>query len=217
MAIAEHSAIGSRSLLMAPQLRRMRQWCMSLYPDYPVLTARLRLRPLTDGDAGVLVSCYALHEVHRYIPIGPLSVEEVDDRLRRGPWSRSTLEHEGEVLGLGVELASTGELIGDVLLIWTSKRQGSGEIGWVIHPAYTGQGFGTESTRAILKLAFEGLGLHRVIARIDARNARSLRLADRLGMRREAHLIRNRWTADGWTDEVDFAMLSEEWTSQADS
>jgi RimJ/RimL family protein N-acetyltransferase len=189
---------------------------MPLRPDYPVLTPRLHLRPLSDQDADALVSCYSLPEVHRYIPIGPLSVQQVMTRLRSGPWSRSSLEKEGDVLGLGVELASTGELIGDVMLMWTSTRHESGDLGWVIHPAYGGQGFGTESGRALLHLAFDGLDLHRVVARIDARNTRSVRLAQRLGMREEAHLIQNRWADDEWTDEVDFAMLADEWVDRAD-
>jgi RimJ/RimL family protein N-acetyltransferase len=146
--------------------------------------------------------------------VHPVSAEV--QRLRSGPWSRSSLEKEGDVLGLGVELASTGELIGDVMLMWTSTRHESGDLGWVIHPAYGGQGFGTESGRALLHLAFDGLDLHRVVARIDARNTRSVRLAQRLGMREEAHLIQNRWADDEWTDEVDFAMLADEWVDRAD-
>lgn len=196
---------------------RMRQCCMPLYPEYPVLTSRLSLRPLTDQDADSLAARYSLPEVHRYIPIGPLTVEEVRVRLQSGPWSRSTLESEGEILTLGVEITSTGALIGDVMLFWTSTTHGSGEIGWVIHPDFGGHGFGTESVRALLRLAFDELGLHRVVARIDARNTRSLHLAERLGMRQEAHQIQNRWSDGRWTDEVDFAMLAGEWGGQVDS
>ena len=64
---------------------------------------------------------------------------------------------------------------------------------------------------ALLGLAFDDLGLHRVIARVDARNDASARLARRLGMRQEAYLVRNEWFKDEWTDELDFALLEEEW------
>lgn len=192
----------------------MRQCCTSLHPNYPVLTSRLRLRPFTGHDDDFLMSCYSLPEVHRYIPIGPLTLEEVRARLRSGPWSRSTLENEGQVLGLAVEMRSTSELVGDVMLMWTSTSHGSGQIGWVIHPAFGGQGLGTEAAHAVLELAFDGLGLHRVVARIDARNTRSIHLAERLGMRREARLVESTWSDDGWTDELDFAMLAEEWANQ---
>jgi RimJ/RimL family protein N-acetyltransferase len=63
----------------------------------------------------------------------------------------------------------------------------------------------------VLALAFTRLGLHRVIARVDARNLPSLRLCERLGMRREAVLRENEWFKGEWTDEVDYALLASEW------
>jgi len=69
--------------------------------------------------------------------------------------------------------------------------------------------------RGLPFLAIDDLGLHRVIARVDARNDASARLARRLGMRQEAYLVRNEWFKGEWTDELDFALLEEEWaTSQ---
>ena len=66
----------------------------------------------------------------------------------------------------------------------------------------------------MLHLAFDQLGLHRVVARVDARNDASQRLAARLGMRREAHLVANEWFKGEWSDEVDFALLEDEWEAQ---
>ncbi len=56
--------------------------------------------------------------------------------------------------------------------------------------------------------------MHRVTARIDARNLASLRLAERVGMRQEAHLVENEWFKGAWSDEIDFAMLEREWLSK---
>jgi RimJ/RimL family protein N-acetyltransferase len=67
---------------------------------------------------------------------------------------------------------------------------------------------------ALLHLAFDSLGLHRVTARIDPENEASLRLGARLGMRQEAHLIRNEWFKGRWADEIDLALLEEEWAAQ---
>jgi RimJ/RimL family protein N-acetyltransferase len=66
----------------------------------------------------------------------------------------------------------------------------------------------------MLHLAFDQLGLHRVTASVDARNTASLRLADRLGMRREMHLVSNRWFKGVWSDEIAFALLEYEWIAQ---
>jgi aminoglycoside 6'-N-acetyltransferase len=63
----------------------------------------------------------------------------------------------------------------------------------------------------ILRMAFDDFGLHRVIARIDAQNAPSLALAERVGMRREAHFIESWWHNEEWADEIDLAILTSEW------
>ena len=89
-----------------------------------------------------------------------------------------------------------------------------GEIGYVFHPDYSGQEFATEAVRALLDIAFGTYRSHRVIARIDARNLASLRLAERVRMRREAHLVENEWFKGAWSDEIDYALLEREWLSR---
>jgi RimJ/RimL family protein N-acetyltransferase len=134
----------------------------------------------------------------------------VRERMR-GPWGRQVLEAEGQALLLGIELSSSGELIGDVMLMWRSAEHRGGEIGYLLHPAYSGQGYATEAAHRLLHLAFDDFGLHRVIARLDAENHPSARLAARLGMRQEAHLVQNELFKGRWSDELDFAILDHEW------
>jgi RimJ/RimL family protein N-acetyltransferase len=184
---------------------------MPLRPSYPVRTERLQLRPLQIADQPALLIYHSNPEVHRYLPMGPMDSDAVVARLAHGHWSRSTLEAEGDVLTLGVELISTHELIGDVMLRWTSAKDGCGEIGYVFHPDHGGNGYATEAAHAIFHLAFDEMDLHRVIARINARNTASLHLAHRLGMRREAHLVENHWHDGAWADEIDSALLKAEW------
>jgi RimJ/RimL family protein N-acetyltransferase len=43
----------------------------------------------------------------------------------------------------------------------------------------------------------------------------SARLMERLGMRREAHLIENEFVKGEWADELIFAMLDREWQARA--
>lgn len=178
-------------------------------PTYPIRTDRLLLRPLDPvADVDAVHAYQSLPEVCRYIPYEPRSRDEVAATLAQ---IRSRLDAEGQMLGLAVELTSTGELIGDVMIFWHSATHRSGEIGYVLHPAFQGHGFVTEACRALLALAFDGLGLHRVIGRVDARNDASARVLRRLGMRQEAHLRENEWFKGGWSDEIDFAILETEW------
>jgi RimJ/RimL family protein N-acetyltransferase len=184
---------------------------MPLRPAYPVRTDRLLLRPLNEADLPALLAYHSSPAVHQFLPMEPMDADGVLHRLRHGPWSRSTLDGEGEILCLGVALIATGELVGDVMLRWLSAQDQGGEIGYVFNPAHGSNGYATEAARALLHLAFDELELRRVIARIDPRNAASLRVAERLGMRREALLIQNHWQRDRWADEVDFALLRHEW------
>jgi RimJ/RimL family protein N-acetyltransferase len=168
------------------------------------------LRPLTALDTPDLLAYRGREDVCRYVPFPPMDAREIAARLA-GVWSRTYLDDEGQSLTLGVELAATGHLIGDVVLFFHSAVHRSGEIGYVINPDFSGRGYATEAAAALLDLAFDGLGLHRVTARIDARNSASASLARRLGMRQEAHLVRNEWFKGEWSDELDFALLAEEW------
>ncbi|MDQ6898416.1 MAG: GNAT family N-acetyltransferase [Candidatus Dormibacteraeota bacterium] len=111
-------------------------------------------------------------------------------------------------------MLESNHVVGDVMLFFKSVEHRSGEIGWVFNPGYSGRGHASEAAHALLHLAFDQLGLHRVIARVDARNQASLRLADRLGMRPEAHLLSNEWFKGVWSDEIDFAVLEHEWAAQ---
>ena len=47
--------------------------------------------------------------------------------------------------------------------------------------------------------------MRRVIGRLDARNAASARVLEKLGMRREAHLIENEWVRGEWQSELSYA------------
>ncbi|WP_245870815.1 GNAT family N-acetyltransferase [Asanoa hainanensis] len=186
---------------------------LELHPTYPVRTERLLLRPLTAADTDALLAYRSLPDVCRYVPFEPMSREVIADRLA-GMWSLTSLTDEGQALTLGAELAETGELVGDVVLFLHSRTHRSGELGYMINPQFEGKGYATEASRAMLRLAFEDLGLHRVIGRIDERNEPSAKVLRRLGLRQEARLVQNEWFKGEWSTELDFAMLADEWRAQ---
>jgi RimJ/RimL family protein N-acetyltransferase len=185
---------------------------VKLAPEYPVRSPRLSLRPLSAADTTALLAYRSRADVCRFVPFTPMDTAIIAERLGTA-WARTSLNDEGQNLTLGVEVTDTGELVGDVVLMWHSREHRGGEIGYVLHPEFSGHGYATEAVRRLLGLAFDDLGLHRVIARVDARNDASARLARRLGMRQEAYLVRNEWFKGEWTDELDFALLEEEWAT----
>jgi RimJ/RimL family protein N-acetyltransferase len=176
----------------------------------------LLLRPLTGGDIDALLAYRSRPDVCRYVPFEPMTREVVVERLAN-QYANTELTDEGQGLTLGIEVAATGELIGDVVLFWRSREHGGGEIGYMLHPGFGGHGYATEAAHALLRLGFDGLGLHRIVARIDERNTASAAVARRLGMRQEARLVHNELFKGGWSTELDFAMLADEWAARRDA
>ena len=181
-----------------------------LSPAYPIRTGRLLLRPLTAADVDALLAYRSRPDVCRYLPFEPMDRDTIVHRLTT-QWATTALTDERQALTLGIELAATGELIGDGVLFWLSRTHRSGEIGYVLRPESAGNGYATEAARTLLRLGFDDLGLHRIIARLDERNEPSARLARRLGMRQEARLVHNEFFKGEWSTELDFAMLADEW------
>jgi RimJ/RimL family protein N-acetyltransferase len=103
---------------------------------------------------------------------------------------------------------------GDVILTYLSAAHHQAEIGYVFHPDVHGRGLAIEATAVMVELAFGSLGVHRVGAHLDARNTASARLLERLGIRREAHLVQNEWVKGEWTDDVVYAVLVDEWAAR---
>src|SRR5258707_1749380 len=179
----------------------------SLRPSYPVRSERLLLRPLAVGDADAMLAYRSREDVCRYVPFEPMSRDDIIERIT-GPWACTELTGEGQSLTLGAQVGETGELAGDVVLFWHSSPHAGRGIGHVFDPAMGGRGYATEAASVMLRLGFEGLGLHRIVARIDERNEPSVRLARRLGMRHEARLVCNEFFKGEWSTELDFAMLA---------
>jgi RimJ/RimL family protein N-acetyltransferase len=168
------------------------------------------LRAFTPDDAGAVHAIRSRPEVVRYLYGSPMTREQAEEAaLRRA--GETALEREGDALSFAMVLPGSGEMVGDLVLIWTSEEHAQGELGYVLHPDHRGRGFAVEGARELLRLGFEELALHRIVGRLDGRNAASARVLERLGMRREAHLRENERVKGEWTDEVIYAMLASEW------
>ena len=81
---------------------------------------------------------------------------------------------------------------------------------------FWGQGYACESARALMDQTFIN-GTHRIFANCCPQNANSWRLMERLGMRREGHMLRNaalKSDATGkpiYWDTYLYAILRDEW------
>jgi RimJ/RimL family protein N-acetyltransferase len=181
--------------------------------SWPVRTERLTVRPATPQDAEATWA-------YRTDPsVAAWTTRLAVDREHYGEWyaspewidARLVIERDGVLVG---------ELSCEVKDGWAQVEvadQALGteaEIGWILAPDHQGHGFGTEAVEALLAVCFEQLGVRRVVASCFADNEASWRLAERVGMRREAHRVRDSLHRElGWLDGFEYALLAEEWAA----
>ena len=84
---------------------------------------------------------------------------------------------------------------------------------YTLHPDAWGRGYTTEAARAMVDFGFRTLGLHRVWADCDPENVASWRVLEKIGMRREGHLVENAWVKEAWADSLIYAILEREWAA----
>jgi RimJ/RimL family protein N-acetyltransferase len=185
----------------------------------PILTERLTLREICDDDFEAIHSYASVKENIAYMIFGPNSPDDTHAFISRV--IRRAADQPRVSYDLAVILNETGELIGSCDLAVKSGSRVYGEVGWLLHRDYWQQGYGPEIGWALLALGFDGLGLHRIIARCDAENYGSYRLMEKIGMRREGLFIEarpaNKLSPEKkYADELSYAITDEEWAVRKD-
>lgn len=103
-------------------------------------------------------------------------------------------------------------------IYFSDKGFGSFEIGYTFNRVYQGKGYAYESIKGMMKYAFASLGARRIFAEIDTRNEKSIKLVERLGMRREAEhkeLFPRKEDNNTYNDFLIYAVLEKEYCADA--
>jgi len=182
-------------------------------PERPIETARLTLRPFAPGDLDDLYAYQSRPEVARYLRWDARDRAQARQALAEQS-EETSLRAEGDWLAFAVVWREAGKVVGEAGLRLVSWENRQGEIGFVFNPGYHGRGLATEAAESLLTLGFGTIGWHRIIGSCDARNHPSARLMERLGMRREAHLVHSQMLKGEWIDELVYAILDHEWQAR---
>ena len=175
-------------------------------PERRLETARLLIRPFEPGDLAAAHALRSSEGVVRWLYENPATEAESRARLQRRIHA-TRFARTGDAIGLAV--VHDGTLVGDLSLFLSSAEHRQGEIGFLFDPSHQGRGYATEAAGALLELALGTFGLHRIAGRAEARNAASVRVMEKLGMRREAHLVENELVKGEWQSEVVYALRAE--------
>jgi ribosomal-protein-alanine N-acetyltransferase len=93
-------------------------------------------------------------------------------------------------------------------------RQSAG-MGYWLDEGHGGRGHATAAVRLACEAAFDHLGLHRLEPAVMPRNARSARVLEKAGFRREGRAVRYLEIAGVWEDHDLFGLTAEEHGAQA--
>jgi RimJ/RimL family protein N-acetyltransferase len=180
---------------------------------WPLRTERLTLRKATPEDLRAVYDFRSLPEVARWMPDQPESYDAwVLAQGQRGGVDR--------MLVVLLDDLVIGHLYLHVEDAWSQVEvreqaaRAQAEIGWAFDPGQQGRGYATEAVQELLRACFEDVGVRRVVALAFADNAPSLRVMERVGMRREALMVKESLHRElGWIDGVQYALLADEWRS----
>jgi RimJ/RimL family protein N-acetyltransferase len=181
---------------------------MPALPPVVLETARLRLRPMNESDIPAHYAVFSDPEVARY-----WSREPWTDLAQAGESIQAIMaaHADGSEARFGIELRSTGELIGNVGLHHFFEQNRRCEIGYALASAWWGQGIATEALRAVIRHGFDALDLNRIEADIDPRNIGSARVLEKLGFRKEGYMP-ERWIVFGeFADTINYGLLKRYW------
>jgi RimJ/RimL family protein N-acetyltransferase len=117
----------------------------------------------------------------------------------------------GEAGQFVIVLREADAIVGTCLLFRFERASARAEIGYVLARKYWGAGYMLEAMRAFVAFAFDRLGVRRLEATVDPRNAASARVVERLGFVKEG-LLRERSVMKGEiTDSSLYGLLRADW------
>ncbi len=175
---------------------------------------RIDLRAREDEDAPAFHRWFNDAEVTRFLNNGfpALSMSQQRDIMQR-------IANDPERRAYSIVLKD-GTLIGNCELRTLDAAARSGEIGIGIgEKAYWGQGYGGEALTLLLRIAFDGLNMHKVWLTCAAYNERGQRAYRRTGFREDGRLRDHRFIDGHYHDILVMSILEDEWraTAQASS
>ncbi len=183
------------------------------FPIPRLTTERLILRPCLESDFDAINQYAQLPEVYRFIrpPDGDKPTHDMIASLVKD-WAFEETKWQGLIINFGSDKA-----IGELVFRVDDKNTKRVEIGYRLSPGYAGKGIVSEAIYTLIEYLFEQFDIHKLVARCDPRNVASYKIMEKMGMQKEAHFKSHYLNGDEMTDQLDYAILREEWNSQQNS
>lgn len=145
-------------------------------------TARFDLEPIVAAHAGPLFSMLSAEALYRFIPQEPpATVAELQALFERWEPRRSPA---GDAVWLNYAIRErvSGSYCGTLQATVTPASHA--DLAYFVSPRFWGRGIATETCGELIRFVFDAFAVNRVLAYVDTRNTRSVRLLERLRFRR---------------------------------
>ncbi|WP_395152208.1 GNAT family N-acetyltransferase [Ilumatobacter sp.] len=179
---------------------------------------RIMMRPLAAGDFRAWSEVRAHNEewLTAWEPRRNLSLP--DPTVERSAFSARCAQRDRDrTVGIAYQfgLFIDEQIAGEVNLnnVIRGAMQ-SGTIGYWIDQRHAGHGYVAEGVSALIRYAFDTLGLHRVEICIVPRNTKSRRVMEKLEIRDEGTAQRYLEINGEWEDHIRYGITVEEWHSR---
>ena len=180
-------------------------------PAYRIETKRLRVRCYNPSDAPLLAEAVtaSVEHLRPWMPWAYAEPEPIEEKFQRLKRFRGLFDL-GQDFIYGIFNSEDTKLLGGTGL-HTRLGEKELEIGYWIHKDYVNQGLVTESTAALIKVAFELIHVHRIEIHCDPANAASAAIPRKLGFTHEGTLRGNMRFLDRWRDTMIWGLLESEY------
>jgi RimJ/RimL family protein N-acetyltransferase len=172
---------------------------MNAYFAVPIITDRLIIRPYTEDDSLAYWKMCLRNKEHltKYESENPvMSVESHEDA--KGLMQDFAKEWEKSRHSfIGSFLRKTGEFACQVYVGWNPEQPLEFHIGYFVDEKHAGNGYVTESVKAIVAVLFEKTGATRIKSECDDSNLRSIAVLERCGFEIVEHIQSHREWPDG--------------------
>ena len=180
-------------------------------PAYRIETKRLLIRCYNPSDAPLLAESVteSLEHLRPWMPWVHSEPEPLEEKIQRLKRFRGLFDL-GQDFIYGIFNQDDTKLFGGTGL-HTRLGESELEIGYWIHKDYINQGLVTESTAALIKVAFEILHIHRLEIHCDPSNTASAAIPRKLGFTHEGTLRGKTRFLDAWSDSMIWGLLESEY------